>query len=73
MRLLLVEDNQEISHSIKKGLEQDGYAVDVAYKGYKGFDLAATEDYDLIILDLMLPEIDGLEICRKLREEEKER
>lgn len=67
MRLLLVEDEHRIANSIKKGLKQEHYAVDLAYDGLDGFDLAATEEYDLIILDLMLPGMDGLEICRQLR------
>lgn len=66
----MVEDEHKIANSIKKGLEQEAYAVDLAFDGEKGFDLAATEDYDVIILDLMLPKITGLEICRKLRKEE---
>ena len=70
MRILIVEDEHKIANSIKKGLEQESYAVDVAYDGESGFDLAATEDYDVIILDLMLPKMDGIEICRRLREEE---
>ncbi len=70
MRIIIVEDNHKIANSIKTGLEQESYAVDVAYDGEDGFSLAASEDYDLIILDLMLPGIDGLEICRLLREEE---
>lgn len=67
MRILVVEDEHRIANSIKKGLEQERYAVDVAYNGTDGFDLASTEDYDLIILDLMLPGIDGLTICKELR------
>jgi len=67
MRILVVEDEHRIANSIKKGLEQEKYAVDVAYTGPNGFDLASTEEYDLIILDLMLPEMDGLTICRELR------
>jgi DNA-binding response OmpR family regulator len=70
MRILIVEDEHKIANSIKKGLEQESYAVDVAYDGEQGFGLAATEDYDLIILDLMLPLMDGMEICRRLRNEE---
>ncbi|OGD54413.1 DNA-binding response regulator, partial [Candidatus Beckwithbacteria bacterium RBG_13_35_6] len=58
------------ANAIKKGLEQETFAVDVAYDGEQGFDLASTEDYDVIILDLMLPKIDGMEICIKLRREE---
>lgn len=69
MRILLVEDEHKIANATKKGLEQEAFAVDVAFDGEYGYDLASTEDYDLIILDLMLPKIDGLEICRKLREE----
>lgn len=69
MRILVVEDEHRVANSVKKGLEQEKYAVDVAYDGQSGFDLASTEDYDLIILDLMLPEIDGLTICKKLREQ----
>ena len=71
MRILIVEDNPKIAGSIKKGLEQESFAVDIALNGIKGFDLAAVEDYDIIILDLMLPGIDGMEVCRKLRREEK--
>ncbi len=69
MRILVVEDEHRIAASIKKGLEQERFAVDLAYTGPDGYDLAASEDYDLIILDLMLPGLDGLEICRKLRAE----
>lgn len=67
MRILVVEDEHRIANAIKKGLEQERYAVDVVYNGTDGFDLASTEDYDLIILDLMLPGIDGLTICKELR------
>lgn len=70
MRILVVEDEHKIANSIKKGLEQESFAVDVAYDGESGFDLAASEDYDAVVLDLMLPKIEGLEVCRKLREDE---
>jgi len=70
MRILVVEDEHKIANSIKKGLEQESYAVDVAYDGTDGFDLAAVEEYDCIILDLMLPGMDGVEVCKKLRQEE---
>lgn len=70
MRVLVVEDEHRIANSIKKGLEQERYAVDITYSGIDGFDLASTEEYDLIILDLMLPGMDGLTICRKLRTEQ---
>lgn len=67
MRILVVEDEHKIANSIKKGLEQELYAVDVTYDGNDGYDLAATEDYDLIILDRLLPGIEGVEITKKLR------
>lgn len=70
MRILVVEDEHRIANTIKKGLEQERYAVDVAYNGVDGFDLVTTEDYDLIILDLMLVGMDGLDICRQLREKQ---
>jgi DNA-binding response OmpR family regulator len=69
MRILIVEDEHKIANSIKKGLEQESYAVDVAYTGTDGFDLASTEDYDLIVLDLLLPGMDGVTMCKKLRSE----
>lgn len=68
MKLLLVEDEHKIAASIKKGLEQEAYTVDVVYDGISGLDLALAEDYELIILDRLLPEIDGIEICKQLRE-----
>lgn len=64
---MVVEDEHKIADSIKKGLEQESYAVDVTYDGVAGFDLAGSEDYDLIILDRLLPGMDGIEIIRKLR------
>jgi len=67
MRILVVEDEHQIANSIKKGLEQESFAVDVAYEGIEGYDLAASEDYDAMVLDLMLPGMDGMEICKKLR------
>jgi len=69
MRILIVEDEHRIATAIKKGLEQEGYAADVAYTGVEGYALAVTEDYDLIILDLMLPEKDGIAFCKELRGE----
>lgn len=69
MRILVVEDEHRIAQSIKKGLEQERYAVDLAYTGTDGIDLAVTEGYDLIILDRLLPERDGIEVCRELRQQ----
>lgn len=63
----MVEDEHKIANSIKKGLEQERYAVDVTYSGTDGYDMASVESYDLIILDLMLPGMDGMAICKKLR------
>lgn len=68
MRILVVEDEHRIGTSIKKGLELEKYAVDLAFDGRDGYDLAETEEYDCIVLDLMLPGMDGLTICKKLRE-----
>ncbi|OGG27248.1 DNA-binding response regulator [Candidatus Gottesmanbacteria bacterium RIFCSPLOWO2_01_FULL_39_12b] len=70
MRILVVEDEHRIASSIKKGLEQERYAIDVAYNGTDGFDLASTEEYDLLILDLMLPGMDGITICQELRKKQ---
>lgn len=69
MKILVVEDEHLIANSLKKGLEQEKYTVDVAFDGIQGYDLASSGDYDLILLDLMLPGMDGLSICKKLREE----
>jgi len=68
MRILVIEDEQKIANAIRKGLELESYAVDVAYDGIRGYDLASVEEYDVILLDLMLPGMDGLTICRRLRE-----
>lgn len=67
MRILVVEDEHRIANSIKKGLEQEHFAVDAVYTGTDGFDLASSEEYDVVILDRLLPGMDGIEICRKLR------
>jgi len=69
MRILIIEDEKKIADFIKRGLKEEGYAVDVAYNGEEGHFLATTNEYDLIILDLMLPKLDGISLCRKLREE----
>lgn len=69
MRVLVVEDEHKIANSIKKGLVQESYAVDIAYDGEVGFDLASSEEYDVIVLDLMLPKINGMQVCNDLRKE----
>lgn len=68
MRILVIEDEEKIAKSIKKGLEQERFTVDLAHTGMDGYDLASTEDYDCIVLDLMLPEMNGIEVCTKLRQ-----
>ena len=67
MRILVVEDDKKVAGFIKKGLEEETYAVDVAYDGEEGLHLGAEGQYDLIILDIMLPKVDGLEILSQLR------
>jgi len=68
MRMLVVEDEHKIANAIKQGLEQERYAVDVAYDGDEGLNTALTDEYDLIVLDRMLPgDVDGIDICRELR------
>ncbi len=67
MRVLVVEDEMRLATVIKKGLTEDGFAVDTAHDGEEGLFLAESETYDVIILDIMLPKIDGLEVCRQLR------
>ncbi|GAB4500485.1 MAG: response regulator transcription factor [Anaerolineales bacterium] len=68
MRILLVEDNRRLNDSLRLSLAEDGYAVDAAYDGQEGQELAEMTPYDLIILDVMLPRRDGIEVCRALRE-----
>lgn len=70
MRILIIEDEHRIANTIKKGLEQERYAVDVTYDGETGLDRAFGEEYDLLIIDRMLPGIDGVDICKQLRKKE---
>ncbi len=67
MRLLVIEDNHRLSSALMMNLTHEGYSVDVAYDGQEGQDLAELTPYDLIILDILLPEKDGLQVCRELR------
>jgi len=69
MRILIIEDEGKIAAFLKRGLKEEGYAVDVAADGEQGHFLASTQEYDLIILDIMLPGMDGISLCRKLRSE----
>ncbi len=72
MRILIVEDEKKVAAFIKKGLEEETYAVDVAYDGEDGLHMGLENQYDLIILDLMLPVIDGLNVLSRLREKKVE-
>jgi DNA-binding response OmpR family regulator len=69
MRILLVEDNRDILANLADYLDMKGYSVDCAQDGLSGLHLAATEHYDLIVLDVMLPGLDGYTLCRRLRED----
>lgn len=67
MKVLLIEDEHKIANSIKKGLEAESCVVDISYDGKQGFEMAVSTMYDIIVLDLMLPSMDGLTICNNLR------
>lgn len=68
MRVLIVEDERKISAYLKRGLEEQGYAVDTAFTGREALDYADAAPYDVIILDILLPEMDGVTVCRELRQ-----
>jgi DNA-binding response OmpR family regulator len=67
MRVLIIEDNPKMAGAIQRGLRDHGYAVEVCHSGFEGEDLAAVEKFDVILLDLMLPDRDGVDVCRNLR------
>ena len=67
MKILIVEDEKKVASFLKKGLEQEYYTVDVTHDGKAGLDLSLTEEYDLIILDIMLPLLDGITLLREIR------
>ena len=69
MRILVIEDEKKLAGFIRKGLVEQSYSVDVAYDGMRGFVLASQNDYDLIILDIILPKLDGWTTCRKIRKD----
>ncbi len=71
MRILVIEDQPEILQNISDFLELKGYLVDCAYDGLGGLHLAVTQSFDLIILDLMLPGMDGITLCQRLRQDAK--
>ena len=67
VRILLVEDEQKVASFIRSALEEQSYAVDVSYDGEEGYYLAEATDYDLVVLDIMLPKVDGFQVLRQLR------
>jgi two-component system OmpR family response regulator len=71
VRVLVVEDEVKMVRAVRRGLEQEGYAVDSASDGDEGLYLATENAYDAIVLDVMLPGIDGFEVCRRLRAEQR--
>ncbi|OPY64948.1 MAG: Response regulator MprA [Syntrophorhabdus sp. PtaU1.Bin050] len=68
MKVLLVEDETKVAHFISTGLEEEGYAIDVAYDGKKALGFAKETTYDIILLDLMIPEVSGLDVLKNIRE-----
>lgn len=70
MRILIIEDEKKVADFIRRGLKEEGYAADIASDGKEGLFLASTNPYDVILLDVMLPGLDGISVCRKLRQEE---
>ena len=67
MRILVVEDEPKMARLLKRGLEQDGYVVDVSFDGVDALHQATENEYDAVVLDVMLPELDGIEVCRGMR------
>ncbi|MBA4416697.1 MAG: DNA-binding response regulator [Syntrophus sp. (in: bacteria)] len=67
MKILIVEDETKVVNFIKTGLEEEGYSIDVAYDGKTGLELLKNNTYDIVLLDLMIPEIDGLELLKRIR------
>ncbi len=67
MKILLVEDESKVAHFISRGLEEEGYTVDIAPDGKTGLQNISKTTYDIILLDLMIPEIDGLEVLKRMR------
>jgi len=70
MKILIIEDEHKIANSLKKGFEQERFITDIAYDGTTGYDLAASEEYDAIILDRLLPGMNGMTICKNLRQKQ---
>ncbi|GAC1472645.1 MAG: response regulator transcription factor [Chloroflexota bacterium] len=69
MHILVVEDEKRLAGLIKRALDEEGHVVDVSHDGLEALDMAEGAEYDLLVLDLMLPHLDGIEICKRLRQE----
>ena len=67
MRVLVVEDDREVAEYVRRGLEEEGYTVIVCFDGYQALKVAEQAAFDILILDVMLPHVDGLEVTRRLR------
>ncbi|RXJ81639.1 response regulator transcription factor [Arcobacter sp. F2176] len=67
MKILIIEDDVKIVNFLKKGLEEESYSIDYSHNGEEGLYLASVNSYDLILLDIMLPLLNGIEVCKKLR------
>lgn len=72
MHILVVEDEKRLANLVRRALEEEGHVVDVTFDGAEALDMAEGTEYDLLVLDLMLPHMDGMEICRRLRAEGKD-
>jgi two-component system, OmpR family, response regulator ArlR len=71
MKILIVEDEVGISNFLKQGLEEEGYEIGLAFNGFDGLELATNNQFDLILLDWMLPKLPGIEVCKAIREKNK--
>ena len=69
MHILVVEDERRLATLLRRVLTEERHVVDVAYDGTEGLDLAESGTYDLVVLDVMLPDVDGIEVCRQMRAE----
>jgi DNA-binding response OmpR family regulator len=70
MRVLVVEDERDLARALAAGIRRDGYAVDIAFTGSEALDKLAAAPYDIVCLDLNLPDVDGREVCRRIRQDE---
>ena len=71
MKILIVEDEVGISNFLKQGLEEEGYEISLAFNGFEGLELATNNQFDLILLDWMLPKLPGIDVCKGIREKNK--